>query len=51
MSLITESELGDAARQHAGEVGVGGNDLSEVAELQDERFVVGVSDAARRAWW
>ena len=44
--LITENELADAARQHAGKVGVGSNDPSEVALLKDERFDVGVSDAA-----
>jgi hypothetical protein len=47
--LRTENELADTARQHAGKVGVGSNDPSGVARREDERFVVGVSDAARRA--
>jgi Novel toxin 21 len=40
---MAEDELGDAARQHAVTVGVGGNDPSEVEGLEDGRFVVGVS--------
>ena len=33
-------------RTHAVEVGVGGNDPSEVEGLEDERFAVGMSDVA-----